>query len=229
MKQKGDYTGWYARVEGPDGAGKSLLLANAKAYAEKHNIPAIFVREPGTGTFGEEIRNFLLHKTEHDFSPQTEYALFTASRTHLVSDVILPALREGKIVISDRGIESSVAMQGGKAGQLVAKQKGHTESLSAKLILDIGHSLLPKFYMKPNGLVLFSLSHKTRRERMNNKATSNGLDKIESRTLEYSDAVHDTYIELESILEHATVIDAEQSPEALFTQARPLLFGPEHA
>ena len=229
MTKKATYTGWYARVEGPDGAGKSLLLANAKAYAEKHNIPAIFIREPGTGAFGEEIRNFLLHKAEHEFSPQTEYALFTANRTHLVSDVILPALREGKIVISDRGIESSAAMQGGQAGALVAKQKGHNESLTVEQIFSIGHSLLPSFYMKPDGLLLLSLSHDTRRRRMQDKAVSNGLDKIESRTLEYSDAVHDAYISFESALDHATVIDAEQSPEELFTQARALLFGPTHA
>ena len=177
MTKKATYTGWYARVEGPDGAGKSLLLANAKAYAEKHNIPAIFIREPGTGAFGEEIRNFLLHK----------------------------------------------------AGALVAKQKGHNESLTVEQIFSIGHSLLPSFYMKPDGLLLLSLSHDTRRRRMQDKAVSNGLDKIESRTLEYSDAVHDAYISFESALDHATVIDAEQPPEELFTQARALLFGPTHA
>jgi thymidylate kinase len=120
-------------------------------------------------------------------------------------------------------------MQGGKAGALIAKQKGHDESLTVEQIFSIGNSLLPKLYMEPNGLILLSLSHSTRRSRMNEKAVSHGLDKIESRTLEYSDAVHDAYISFESALAHATVIDAEQSPEDLFTQARPLLFGPTHA
>lgn len=219
------FPGWYSRAEGPDGAGKTSLLNFARDYAEENDIPTLFIREPGTGEFGELIRDLLLHKTEHDFSPQTEYALFTANRAHLVSDVIIPAVKDGFTVISDRGIESSVAMQGGEAGAITAKAKGHADSLSSQEIFDIGRLLLPKFYMEPNGLVLLSLSKEVRRSRMRAKS---GLDKIEQRTLEYSDAVHDGYIALES-LPYATVINAEQDPKEVWEQARPILFGPDHA
>lgn len=228
MNSGEQYSGWYARAEGPDGAGKSLLLTNAKQYAEENNIPTLFIREPGTGVFGEEIRNYLLHKAEHDFSPQTEYALFTANRTHIVSDILIPSLQEGVTVISDRGIESSVAMQGGKAGALTALSKGRNDSLTTTQIFEIGRQLLPDFYMEPNGLVLLSLSKAVRRERMRSKAATLDLDKIEQRTAEYSDAVHDGYIDLEK-LPYATVINAEQNPDEVFRQARPILFGPEHA
>lgn len=223
------FPGWYSRIEGPDGAGKSLALNYARAYAEENNIPALFIREPGTGEFGEKMRDYLLHKSEYDFSPQTEYALFTANRTHLVSDVILPALKEGRIVISDRGIESSAAMQGGKAGAIAANRSGNSINISTDHIFEIGQRVLPDFYMQPNGLVLLSLSKEVRRARMNAKATTVGHDKIEKRSMEYSDAVHDGYIELETRLPYATVINAEQDPGEVFKQARPILFGPDYA
>ncbi|OJU87737.1 dTMP kinase [Candidatus Saccharibacteria bacterium 49-20] len=221
-------TGWYSRIEGPDGAGKTSVLNLAREYAEEHNIPVLFIREPGTGEFGELMRDLLLHNKKYDLSPQTEYALLTANRTHLVSDVIVPALEKGTIVISDRGIESSIAMQGGAAGAITAKAKGKFDSLSTDDIVEIGARVLPSYYMQPNGLVLLSLSKKERQARMKAKAATQGLDKIEQRTLEYSDAVHDGYIALES-LPHATVINAEQQLEEVWRQARPILFGPDHA
>ena len=222
------FPGWYSRAEGPDGAGKTTLLNFAREYAEANNIPTVFIREPGTGEFGELMRDLLLHNPQYDFSPQTEYSLLTANRTHLVSEIILPKLKEGFTVISDRGIESSVAMQGGQAGAITAAAKGRFDSLSTDDILEIGRRVLPKFYMEPNGLVLLSLDKAVRRERMRAKAVSQGLDKIEQRTMEYSDAVHDGYIELEA-LPYTTVIQAEQDPEEVWEQARPILFGPEHA
>ncbi len=223
------FPGWYSRVEAPDGAGKTTLINLAREYDAEHNLGTVFIREPGTGIFGEQIRNLLLHATEHDFSPQTEYALFTANRTHLVSDLILPALKEGRPVISDRGIESSAAMQGGTAGKIAAERKGFHESLTTDQIFKIGEALLPEIYMKPNGLVLLSLSKEVRRSRMQAKATTIGHDKIEQRTMEYSDAVHDGYINLETRLPHVTVINAEQPLDKVWEQARPILFGPDHA
>lgn len=223
------FPGWYSRIEGPDGAGKTTLITLAKQYATEKGIDTEFIREPGTGNFGEEICNYLLHATEYDFSPQTEYALFTANRTHIASDILLPRLRAGLTTISDRGIESSGTMQGGEAGKITAHEKGWETSLTTDQIFEIGRLFLPDFYNQPNGLVLLSLTKEVRRSRMKAKATTLGLDKIESRTMEFSDAVHDGYIDLGTRLPYATVINAEQDPEDIFKQARPILFGPEHA
>ena len=222
------FPGWYSRIEGPDGAGKTSVLNLARKYAEENNIPVVFIREPGTGEFGDLMRDLLLHNTKFDFSPQTEYALLTANRSHLVSDVITPALEKGTIVISDRGIEASMTMQGGAAGAITAAAKGKFQCMSTADIVEIGERVLPDYYMKPDGLVVLSLSKEERRARMKAKAVSQGLDKIEQRTLEYSDAVHDGYIELES-LPYTTVINAEQQLDEVWRQARPILFGPDHA
>ena len=222
------YPGWYSRVDAPDGAGKTTLINFARAYDAEHNLNTLFIREPGTGAFGEQMRNLLLHASEYDFSPQTEYALLTANRSHLASDLIIPALQEGRGVISDRGIESST-MQGGRAGEITAALKGASKSMTIDEIFEIGELFLPEIYMRPNGLVLLALSKEVRRARMATKASTLGLDKIEQRTMEYSDAVHDGYIDLETRLPHATIISAEQTQEEVWEQARPILFGPDHA
>ncbi len=223
------FPGWYGRVDGPDGSGKTTLINKAKEYAAYENLDVEFIREPGTGEFGDLMRELLLHKTEHNFSPQTEYSLFLANRTHLVSQIILPRLRAGKGTISDRGPESSAVMQGGKAGEIMAQIGGWEESLTTDRILEISRLLLPDFYNRPNGLVLLSLDKAVRRERMRAKAELEGVDRFEGRGTEWADAVHDGYIDLETRLPHATVINSEQDPAEVFRQARPILFGPEHA
>ena len=208
--------GRLARVEGPDGAGKTLQIEFARDYAEKNNIPTLFVREPGGTKFGVEIRNLLLHNKQYDFDPVTEYALLTADRSHLIRTEILPHLEMGWTVIGDRGIESGIPYQGAAGG------------MTKEQILDVGNLLLPQRYMWPDGLALLSLSKEVRRARMLAKSESIGLDKIEQRNMKYSDDVHDGYISLAS-LPYATVVDAEQSPEEVFNVLRPILFGPEHA
>jgi dTMP kinase len=208
--------GRYVRIEGPDGAGKSTQIEYAKKYAEKHGIKFLHVREPGGSELGNELRDIILHKSEYDLSPATEYALFTADRSHLAQTVILPALNDGYIVIGDRGIESSYAYQAAGGG------------LDRNAIFTTGELLLPSWYMQPDALAILSLPKEVRQRRMDAKKTSQGLDKIESRRADFFDKVHDGYLELES-LPYATVVNAELSEEALFDTVRPIIFGKEHA
>ncbi len=208
--------GRYVRIEGPDGAGKSTLIAHAEAYAKRQNLLFLHVREPGGSALGEELREIILHKKEYDLSPSTEYALFTADRSHLAETVILPALNKGYVVVGDRGIESSYAYQAAAGG------------LDRDTIFTTGELLLPAWYMQPDALTILSLSKEVRQQRMDAKKSSLGLDKIESRQAAFFDKVHDGYIELEG-LPYATVVDAELPEAALFDTVRPIIFGKEHA
>ncbi|MGH7217974.1 MAG: dTMP kinase [Candidatus Microsaccharimonas sp.] len=208
--------GRYVRIEGPDGAGKSTQIELAKAYAEQNNIKFLHVREPGGSELGNELRDIILHKKQYDLSPSTEYALFTADRSHLAETVILPALNEGYVVVGDRGIESSYAYQAAAGG------------LDRKAIFTTGELLLPEWYMQPDALAILSLSKEERQRRMDAKKISLGLDKIESRQADFFNKVHDGYIELKD-LPYAVVVDAELSEEALFDTVRPIIFGKEHA
>jgi dTMP kinase len=104
--------GLFVTFEGIDRSGKTTqagLLVNALGDE------ALGVREPGGTPAGEKVRE-LLKDPSVSLSPEAEALLFAAARSELVAEVILPALSENKVVISDRFLDSSLAYQGGARG-----------------------------------------------------------------------------------------------------------------
>lgn len=97
--------------EGIDGCGKSTQLELLKKYLTKEGRQVISIREPGGTSLAEDIREILLH-SKHRLSGESELFLFEAARADLVSNVIKPALIEGKIVLCDRFFDSTTAYQG---------------------------------------------------------------------------------------------------------------------
>lgn len=105
----------FITFEGPEGCGKSTHARELKTYLEALGYAVLVTREPGGTLLGQEIRGLLLCK-ETVIEKQTEVFLFAADRCEHVNRVILPALKEGKIVISDRFIDSTFAYQVGGRG-----------------------------------------------------------------------------------------------------------------
>ena len=103
--------GKFITFEGCDGCGKSTQLRRLREYLEKQNIPHIFTREPGGGRISEGIREILLSGKNMEMSDECEALLYAASRAQHIHDRIAPALREGKLVICDRYVDSSFAYQ----------------------------------------------------------------------------------------------------------------------
>ncbi len=103
--------GKFITVEGCEGVGKSTQLRLLREYFEHNNIDAIFTREPGGTPVAEKIRSILLDK-KLSVSPMVEAELFAVARMEHINNLIKPALAEGKIVICDRYIDSSLAYQG---------------------------------------------------------------------------------------------------------------------
>ncbi len=101
--------------EGIDGSGKGTQLKLFAEYLRRRGLEFVEVREPGGTVLGEAIRQLLL---DHSLKivPKAELLLFLASRAQIVDEVIRPALENGKIVLSDRFVDSSVAYQGGGRG-----------------------------------------------------------------------------------------------------------------
>ena len=104
-------------LEGGEGAGKSTQLKALAAALRERGITVIETREPGGSEGAEKIRELLLTGAEERWSPRAEALLFAAARTDHVDKLIRPALEEGKWVLSDRFVDSSLAYQGG-AGDL---------------------------------------------------------------------------------------------------------------
>lgn len=104
--------GIFITIEGPDGSGKSTQIENIKRFFDAKNIPIVFTREPGGTPIGERIRSIILDNNCSEMTDLTEALLYAASRAQHVEEVIKPALKEGKIVICDRFVDSSLAYQG---------------------------------------------------------------------------------------------------------------------
>lgn len=102
--------GLFITFEGGEGAGKSTLLEEIAKHLLTEGHTILKTREPGGTELGEKIRALLLHKGK--MTPHAELCLFLASRSQHIHEVILPALREGKIVLCDRFNDSTIAYQG---------------------------------------------------------------------------------------------------------------------
>ncbi|MGC8972102.1 MAG: dTMP kinase [bacterium] len=101
----------FITLEGIDGSGKSTINLLLQERLKERGIDFISVREPGGTPIGEKIRNLLLDPNS-SISPVEEVYLYATSRSALVRKVILPSLTRGKVVISERYLDSSLAYQG---------------------------------------------------------------------------------------------------------------------
>lgn len=105
--------GLFITIEGPDGAGKTTVLnelfPRLQMIAQKEIIKT---REPGGVMIAEKIRQIILNPEHQQMDERTEALLYAAARRQHLVEVILPALNEGKIVICDRFVDSSLTYQG---------------------------------------------------------------------------------------------------------------------
>jgi dTMP kinase len=108
-------TSRYVAFEGAEGAGKSSVARRVATHLGDLGLDVVLVREPGGTHVGEAIREILLAGDHHPL-PRSEAALFAAARAQLVAELVVPALRRGAFVLSDRSAYSSLAYQAGGRG-----------------------------------------------------------------------------------------------------------------
>lgn len=105
--------GIFISFEGSEGSGKTTQISRIAERFEKEKFEVVVTREPGGTAIGESIRHLLKHDDSGDaMFPETELLLFAAARAQLVREVIVPALEAGKIILSDRYLDSTTVYQG---------------------------------------------------------------------------------------------------------------------
>jgi dTMP kinase len=192
-------SGLFISFEGIDGVGKSTQADLLEAWLTEQNKEVIRTLEPGGTDVGVEIRKILLHH-KGDLAPRAEAALFAADRAHHVASKIRPALEQGKIVITDRYFDSSVAYQG--AGRDLSKTEVRDLSLWA-----VGGLL-------PNLTVLLDLPADLARARRNSSGTE--PDRLEKEKTEFFETVRSAYLDLaKDEPERFLVVDASVSVEQM--------------
>lgn len=113
-------TGLFISFEGIDGSGKSTQARLLAKALEEQGHDVVLTREPGGSQGAEEIRSLVLEGDPDRWSAQTELLLFTAARRDHLERLIDPALKDGKIVITDRFADSTRMYQGTRSGDLRA-------------------------------------------------------------------------------------------------------------
>lgn len=102
----------FITFEGPEGSGKTSAANEVIRILVARGYDVLYTREPGGTPIAEEIRNIILDKKNTALDARAEALLYAASRRQHLVEKVWPALKEGKIVISDRFLDSSLAYQG---------------------------------------------------------------------------------------------------------------------
>lgn len=195
--------GIFIALEGPDGSGKSTVVNSIKKYLEEKNIDFIFTREPGGTSIGEDIRDLILDNDNIDMKAETEALLYAASRAQHVHEKIRPALEEGKVVICERFLLSSLAYQG--IGRNLGIEK-------VKMINDFG---IDGTY--PDLTLFFHIDPETALLRKTEKIKG---DRLELEGNLFHERVYKGYLDLiEKYPENVKIIDARESKEMVLEKS----------
>ena len=180
--------------------GKSTQLDLLERYLVSNGHEVVRTLEPGGTELGQEIRHLLLHR-KGDVSPRSEALLYAADRAHHVATKIRPALEAGKVVLSDRYFDSSVAYQGA-ARELVVDE-----------VRDI--SLWAVDHLVPDLTVLLDLPAEQAMTRRSSKGTE--PDRLESERVEFFERARDEYLRRANE-PRFLVVDARQSVEQIHAE-----------
>ena len=195
--------GLFITLEGPDGSGKSTILREIEKHFKKTDIEFITTREPGGTSIGEEIRNIILDAKNTELGDETEALLYAASRAQHIHQLIRPALAEGKLVLSDRFLLSSLAYQG------VGRDLGIEE---VKAINDFGTRGL-----EPDMILFFHIDPE---ETLKRKFEDSEGDRLEQEGSAFHKKVYEGYMSLvDKYPKNIKLIDARKTVEQVAEQA----------
>jgi len=204
MKYSGK-NGLFISFEGPDASGKTTQLRLLEDYLRSRGIDPLMTREPGGTAISEKIRAVILDKENAEMLPMTEALLYAAARAQHVGQVIVPALKEGRVIISDRFLDSSIAYQGCGRGM------GH-------VIEEI--NLPATGGLEPDLTILLS----TDTSKMRQRRSAEDEDRMDAQKAEFHAEVMRAYLKLaEENPERIRVIDGEDTIENIAEKIRQII------
>ena len=177
-----------------DGAGKSTQARLLETEFTRLGYTCLTVREPGGTAIGDRVREILLDRKLSEMSVLTELFLYMASRSQLVHQIIAPALDEGKMVICDRFLISSLVYQGmvGQLGEETVKSLGELATGGAM----------------PDRLIILDVP-----PQMGLGRITQTRDRMESKGEEFHTRVREAYLKIPQFYPEARIIDGTQPVE----------------
>ena len=186
----------FITLEGPEGSGKTTAVETAVKKLEEMGYQIVRTREPGGTPIAEQIRNVILDKANTAMDPRTEALLYAASRRQHLAEKVWPAIKEGKIVICDRFLDSSLAYQG------VARGLGVDEVLNINLFATEN--------TWPDLTLLFDLDPEVGLARINSNPDRE-VNRLDVEKLDFHKKVRNAFLDLaKRFPDRFVVIDANQ-------------------
>ena len=196
--------GLFITVEGADGCGKTTQINLLKNYLENQGYQVVLTREPGAKGLGEKVREILLNY-EGAVSDRCESFLFLADRAQNIDIIVNPAVNEGKIVLCDRHIDSTVAYQGYGRGLDIDR---------IKMLNNIATN-----GRKPDLTIVFDIDVETSMQRV-----GKNKDRMESAGIEFHNRVREGYLKIaKEEPERIKVVNSIQTVNDVFEEVKKIV------
>lgn len=195
----------FVTIEGPEGSGKSSVTKEVVKLLEQEGMEVILTREPGGTPISEQIRNVILDKENTSMDPVTEALLYAAARRQHLVEKVWPLSKAGKIIISDRFLDSSLAYQGGARG------------LGIDYVLAMNQYATDGYY--PDLTLLFDIDPRLGLQRI---AANKGreVNRLDLEKIEFHDSVRQTFLSLaKRFPDRFVILDASKPFEDVIKDA----------
>ena len=201
--------GLFVTIEGVEGCGKTTIgkMIVDKLISDGYEV--IYTREPGGIEIAEQIRKVILDVNNTNMDARTEALLYAASRRQHLVEKVIPALKENKVIICDRFVDSSLAYQ------------GHARGLGIEKVYEINKFAIDT--VMPDLTLLFDLDPKLGLERISaNK--SREVNRLDLEKLEFHKLVREGFLIIENLEPNRVKkVDASKTIEEVFNDAYSLI------
>lgn len=194
-------TGLFLCLEGGEGAGKSTQAALLVDWLGGLGHEVLLTREPGGTAVGQILRGIVLSNDTGELSPRTEALIYAADKAEHVDRVVLPALADGTVVLTDRYVDSTLAYQGAGRDLGIAELEAVARWATSEL--------------RPHLTIVLDIDPAIGHTRFE------GADRIESEPLEFHQRVRQHFLDLAAAdPEHYLVLDAGRTPDEIHHEIR---------
>ncbi len=187
--------GKFITFEGTEGSGKTSVIKEVRKHYEELGYEVMVTREPGGIEISEKIREILLDKKNIEMDPRTEALLFAAARRQHLVEKILPALEQGKMVLCDRFVDSSLVYQ------------GHARKIGIDKVYNINYFAIEEAL--PDMTIFVNVRPEVGLKRVF-ETPNREINRLDLETLEFHKMIYKGYLELTKKYDRIKVVNGEQ-------------------
>lgn len=189
-------------LEGGEGSGKTTQIKLLSDRLQKLGYQIVSTKEPGGTSIGKKVRRLLLDPGNKEMDARTEFLLYAADRAQHIKEKIKPALKEGKIVLTDRYVDSNIAYQ------------GYGRGLDKKMLKQINEWIIGDYW--PDLTIILDIEIEEGIERARNLSAEKTGDRLEQEILDFYHSIREAFIKMAAAKpERFVLIDADKNSQAV--------------